>query len=118
MTVLAQSTGATPESWGGPDENQDKTNPAKVTLGIASMSFSGDMMAPEGGPVTYRFTSEPKIRKVDPAGPAAGILREGDVIAAIDGRLITTNEGGFRFGNPVEGKPVTPTIRRGGSEKK
>ncbi len=120
VAVLAFSTLSWSAGPEGRDEiagNREKDKTAEVTLGIASLSFSGDMEKPEGGPAIYRFSSEPRIKKVDPAGPAVGILRDGDVIVAIDGYLITTKEGGLRFGRLVKGKPVALTIRRWGSEK-
>ncbi len=64
----------------------------------------------------YDFHAEPKIAGIKAGGPAAGKLKDGDVIAAIDGHLITTREGGRRFGQLEIGKPVTLTVRRGGRE--
>ncbi len=65
----------------------------------------------------YRFRSEPVIGGVKSGGPAAGKLRAGDVITAIDGHLITTREGGRRFGAMAPGVPVTLTVRREGLER-
>jgi regulator of sigma E protease len=63
----------------------------------------------------YSFESEPRIRKVDPEGPADGKLKAGDRIVGIDGLLITTYEAGKRFANLVVGEPVDLTVRRRGS---
>jgi len=65
----------------------------------------------------YRFRSEPVIGGVKSGGPAEGKLRAGDVITAIDGYLITTAEGGRRFGGLEPGTPVNLTVRRGGRER-
>ncbi len=62
----------------------------------------------------WEFRSEPTIAGIKPGGPAEGKLQDGDVVTAIDGFLITTYEGGRRFSQPVPGKPVTVTVRRGG----
>jgi S1-C subfamily serine protease len=60
------------------------------------------------------FNSEPRIREVDPDGPSAGILRSGDVIVAIGGRLITTRQAGITFTSLTAGEPVELVIRRVG----
>src|SRR3954463_13312187 len=50
-------------------------------------------VSPRG--VNYRFATEPRLYEIH--GPGEGRLREGDVLVAIDGRLITTEEGGDRM---------------------
>jgi membrane-associated protease RseP (regulator of RpoE activity) len=62
------------------------------------------------------FRSEPKVLGVDKDGPAAGQLRAGDVITAVDGSLITTKEGGRKFANLVPGTPTRIGVRRNGRE--
>jgi hypothetical protein len=64
----------------------------------------------------WSFFSEPRIGDVASDGPAAGRLRDGDVLTAIDGALITTREGGRRFGDVKPGMPVTLTVRRAGRD--
>jgi len=89
------------------------------TLGYAELACSKcTLYQPEDDPRGQRweFSSEPTIGGIKPDGPAAGKLREGDVIAAIDGHLITTSEGGRRFGQLEAGTPVTLRVRRGGRE--
>jgi PDZ domain len=70
--------------------------------------------APAGHrPLTY-FESEPQIGGVRANGPAAGRLREGDVIVAIDGQLITTRAAGNRFSTIDPGDQVRLSVRRNG----
>ena len=84
-------------------------------LGIAGMSFKGSMSYnTETGEHKWYFQAEPKIRKVDPKGPAAGKLRPGDVIVAIDGMPITTHGAGQRFGDLLPGESVSLSVRRKG----
>jgi S1-C subfamily serine protease len=64
----------------------------------------------------HDFSTEPRIRGVQPGGPAAGKLRDGDILISIDGVLITTLEGGRRLANLTPGKPVTLRVRRGDKE--
>ena len=87
-----------------------------ASLGIASMECRCSYTINEPlGVRFYSFESEPRIRKVDPEGPAHGKLRSGDAIVGIDGMLITTYEAGKRFANLVVGEPVELTVRRRGS---
>ncbi|HSM15849.1 MAG TPA: PDZ domain-containing protein [Gemmatimonadales bacterium] len=86
------------------------------TLGYAELECSNcTLYQPEDDPLGHRweFSSEPTIGGIKADGPAAGKLREGDVVAAIDGHLITTREGGRRFSQLQIGTPVTLTVRRG-----
>jgi len=64
--------------------------------------------------IAISFNSEPRVRAVDPDGPSAGILRPGDVIVAIGGRLITTRQAGITFTTLTAGEPVELVIRRAG----
>lgn len=62
----------------------------------------------------WQFRAEPVVRDVDTDGPAAAALKDGDVITSIDGALITTADGGRRFGQIKPGQSVTLTVRRNG----
>jgi len=64
----------------------------------------------------HEFSTEPRVNGVIGGSPADGKLRDGDVIIAIDGVLITTREGGKRLANLKPGVPVTLRIRRNGKE--
>ncbi len=70
----------------------------------------------EPGRALYEFRSEPRIWNIFKDGPANKKLREGDVVIAVDGSLITTAEGGRKFGGLTPGVPVTLTVRRGATE--
>jgi membrane-associated protease RseP (regulator of RpoE activity) len=92
------------------------------TIGIGELqcencSFDIEIRADSGiGRRVWDFRSEPTIGRIVAGGPAAGRLRAGDVITAIDGQLITTREGGLRYGALVPGRDVTLGIRRDGQE--
>ncbi|HEX8208922.1 MAG TPA: PDZ domain-containing protein [Longimicrobium sp.] len=68
----------------------------------------------ENGVRTFRFGTELTLGRIRPGGPTAGVLREGDVVVAVDGAPITTAEGGRRFGELAPGRAATFTIRRDG----
>ena len=70
----------------------------------------------DGSDRLWRFRSEPMVMGVKSGGPAAAILRAGDVITAIDGYLITTSEGGRRFATVQPGQVVELRVRRDGRE--
>jgi hypothetical protein len=61
-----------------------------------------------------QFEGEPRIGGVRANGPAAGRLRDGDVIVAIDGQLITTRSAGLRYSAVDPGDQVRLSVRRGG----
>ncbi|HEX6041981.1 PDZ domain-containing protein [Longimicrobium sp.] len=60
------------------------------------------------------FEGEPRIGRVRRDGPAAGSLRDGDVIAAIDGQRIATEAGSRAYSAVDPGDRVRLSIRRGG----
>lgn len=60
------------------------------------------------------FESEPRITGVRDEGPAAGRLREGDVLVAVDGEPITTRAGARRYAAIDPGEKVRLSVRRGG----
>jgi len=64
------------------------------------------------GRYRHQFSAEPYVWDIDPDGPSAQKLQEGDRIVAIDGKLVTTPEGGEHLANLREGVAVTLRIRR------
>ena len=66
----------------------------------------------------FTFRSEPVVLGVRPGGPSDGLLQRGDVITHVDGRSITTAEGGSRFAAISPGDDVDFTIRRSGRTMK
>jgi membrane-associated protease RseP (regulator of RpoE activity) len=89
-------------------------------LGYSGLSCNcthfSDSLAPERS--VWRFRSEPRIEGVERGGPAEGRLRRGDLIVAIDGALITSDEGGRRFAQLVPGRAVLLSVRRDGEVQK
>lgn len=69
----------------------------RADLGIRYRFVAGDFMDEEGRPRWVHFLTEPVVTEVDPEGPAAGKLRPGDIIVAVDDYLITTRHGSARF---------------------
>jgi membrane-associated protease RseP (regulator of RpoE activity) len=87
------------------------------TLGALGITnFSCDCTFDRNSTPAWRFRGEPRIMEVSSNGPAAGRLRAGDVLVAVDGMLITTRAAGARLGNLRPGVPVTLTVRRGNRE--
>ncbi len=82
-------------------------------LGITGMECNCTFTSDEEERL-WLFQAEPKVQGVDRDGPSHGKLKDGDVIVAIDGMLITTRKAGIRFANLVAGEPVELTVRRRG----
>jgi membrane-associated protease RseP (regulator of RpoE activity) len=61
-----------------------------------------------------RFVVEPIISDVERTGPAAGRLRDGDVLVAVNDALITSEEGARRLLAAEPGDTVRLTVRREG----
>ena len=62
--------------------------------------------------VSYRFGTEPRVGGISAAG--RGKLREGDVLVAVNGDLITTEEASDRLSSTRRGERVRLTVRRAG----
>src|SRR5262249_32532379 len=93
--------------------------PKVADLGIRRIEGNFDKgYTKKGSPAivrrVFRFYEEPRIAEVDANGPAAGRLREGDVLVAVDGALVTTSEAGRRIGDLMPGRSIQLTVRRDG----
>ncbi len=72
----------------------------------------------DGGGGRWEFSEAPSVFSVDPDGPAdrAG-LRPGDTLVSIDGKSLTSREGGAAFGGVRPGQQVSIRYRRDGRER-
>ncbi len=84
-------------------------------LGITELEYNGVFTYGEDARL-WLFQTEPKIIVVDRSGPSYDVLKNGDVIVAIDGMLITTRKAGIRFANLDAGEPVELEVRREGKK--
>lgn len=94
-------------------------HPATGDLGIEYLlcvAGSCSVNLRTGRGYAHDFSTEPRVRGIQPGGPASGKLRDGDILISVDGVLITTREGGRRLANLTPGKAVRLRIRRGGKE--
>lgn len=66
----------------------------------------------ENGPKHFDFSAEPSISRI--TAPGEGKLRSGDVLVAVDGNLITTEQGARRLVDVRRGEAVRLTVRRDG----
>jgi C-terminal processing protease CtpA/Prc len=122
IALLLSSTLAGAADWKQPgaDGRCPEGHPLTGDLGIGRLVCPGGSCVVNemvgGGGYTHRFSTEPVLLEISEDGPAAGRLREGDTLTAVDGLLITTREGGRRLANLKAGEPVTLRVRRNGAE--
>jgi len=83
-------------------------------LGISGFTCDCTLTRKEKDTSTWSFRGEPVISAITPGGVASGKLRQGDVIVAINGLLITTRAAGEKVANLKLGESVVLTIRRNG----
>jgi hypothetical protein len=113
LALLALVTLA-PEPARAQNPNCPEGQKLEGDLGIEGISCRNcTLRTGRGEEDVWRFRSEPEVLSIRAGSPAAGKLKAGDVITAIDGELITTPEGGRHFANIGYGEKVTVTIRRG-----
>jgi hypothetical protein len=109
-TLSAQARGAGQPCYG--------VRPPSGTIGIGRYECIGSSCIVNehlSDGYAHLFTTEPSAWDIDPAGPAAGKLHDGDVIVAVDEMLITSRAGGRRIANLTPGQPVTLAIRPRGT---
>lgn len=66
-------------------------------------------------PWAWDFSTEPRLWEIDPSGPAAGRIRDGDVLVAVNGAPVTTREAGRQLEAMKAGTAIELTLRRGGA---
>src|SRR5262245_53304665 len=64
------------------------------------------------GAANWAFTVEPTLWQIRADGPAAGRIQDGDVLVAVNGYPITTNNGGFQLTSMATGIPLKLQVRR------
>ena len=87
------------------------------TIGVSGWSCRNCAFNWSNGVYRGNFTSEPMVDEVDPSGPAAGVLRPGDRIVAVDGHLISSAEGGRALMDMDPGDAVRVRFRRDGRDQ-
>ncbi len=96
-----------------------KIRSTTATIGVgAYVCYGGNCILFDSTPqgTSHTFTVEPLLRGVPANGPAAGRLRDGDVIVAVNGALITTAVAGRILAAPIAGRAISFRIRRAGAE--
>lgn len=112
--ILAVATGPGPLGAQNP-RDLCPAERREAWLGISSLTCSRcELHSISPTESDWSFATEPEISRVDPKSPAAGVLRPGDLLVGIDGHLITSREGGRRFGRVQPGDRVTIRFRRDG----
>jgi hypothetical protein len=84
------------------------------SLGITGIACDRCQFFTNGKVHRAVFWTEPTILNLDASNPAASVLREGDVLVAVDGQLITTRGGSARFSALPPDQPTRLRIRRDG----
>ncbi len=84
------------------------------SLGITGIACDRCQFFTNGKVHRAVFWTEPTILDLDGANPAASVLREGDVLVAVDGQLITTRGGSALFSALPPDEPTRLRIRRDG----
>ncbi|MFH1679856.1 MAG: PDZ domain-containing protein [Candidatus Eisenbacteria bacterium] len=95
----------------------EKGLPPVGNLGISDLEGSFSYYRGAAGAGGYiRFWSEPRVLRLDAAGPSAEKVRAGDVLFSVGGKLITTEEGSRLFCDPPVNRDVLLGLRRGDVE--
>lgn len=96
-------------------------------LGVGYFSCDGGLCAVHGARTLrqgeglrdsgfdYDFTVEPTLWEVDPEGPATGLLRDQDVLVAVNDRVITSVAASQELQDMRAGEPVRLLVRRDGA---
>jgi hypothetical protein len=87
------------------------------SLGISGLRMEQGSFRKRGEEWIWSFGTEPQVITVADHGQSGDAVREGDVLVAIDGVLITTRDGGGRLGAVERAERVRLTVRRDGRER-
>ena len=93
--------------------------PPTGDLGVRELNCDGGPCAIYGRDSRgfyHRLSIEPRLVGIDAHGPSAGIVRENDVLVAVDQLLVTTPEGGRRLAQLAPNQPVELWLRRKGRD--
>ena len=88
------------------------------TLGIGLLQCAGGacrLYQASGDGYAHRFSVEPRVWEL--TAPGRGPLKDGDILVAIDGSLITTGAGGRKLADVQAGQSIELRVRRGKTEK-
>ena len=88
-------------------------------LGISGLHCTGGPCAiyvRDGQDYRHQLSTEPRLFGVRADGPSAGLVRDNDVVVAIDGTLVTTPAGGRRLAQIAAGQKVELWLRRDGRD--
>jgi hypothetical protein len=86
-------------------------------LGISGIDCNCTISSP-GSRRQWYFRTEPKITSLEMDSPAGKLLRTGDVITHVNGKLITTADGARELSQINPGEAVVLTVRRNGQSLK
>lgn len=81
-------------------------------LGISGIACNCTITRPNGG--EWKFRTEPAVTSLEMDSRAGAVLKIGDVITHVNGKLITTADGAAEFANIDPGEAVVLTVRRKG----
>jgi len=99
-------------------DNADSATTRRGWLGVAIECSECGAVSVGRGDYRWGFREEPRITSVVPGGPAARAgLHSGDVVVEIDGRSITSPEGGRRWGSIHPGDEIELQVRRGNARR-
>jgi hypothetical protein len=85
-------------------------------LGISGIDCNCTIGSPDAD--NWAFRTEPRVTSLIPQTRGGRLLRVGDVITHIDGKLITTREGARSMAAVKPGQTVILSVRRGGENLK
>lgn len=87
-------------------------------LGVTLAGGAGHVVGSfEDGDRAWIFEDPPRVTHVSEGGPSDGVLRQGDIILAVDGVDIETEEASRHLQYPAAGEQLDLTIERSGRRR-